>query len=155
MAVADRHRHLDDVDVNLLGVAERLRPDGLHDAAAAEQVRNRAHLVLDHGFAGVPVALERRRHKGADQPAVDEEHQGGRGALRLDARAQQRRAAHEGLGPGRQDAERGDRLRNLSARQRHGDEQGEEDGAHAGGHRPGDAGGVSGTSGPSAVIAAT
>ena len=35
VAVGDRHRHLHDVDVDVLGVADRLRAHGLHDARAA------------------------------------------------------------------------------------------------------------------------
>ena len=86
--VADRDRHLHDLDTDVLAVRERLGPQRLDHASAANERRNGTDLMLCHGDTSIPVAFIRRRRQHADLPPVDEEADGRGRGRRLDARAQ-------------------------------------------------------------------
>ena len=167
-AVAHGDGDLHDVHVDALGVADRFRAHRLHDASAAFERGDGAHLMLGDRGAGVPVALEGNFRERAGLSAVDEEGESGNGLHRIDLRAQQRRAADVRFVARREDRQlRSLRRRGLDVLRRrlHADRRGRRHG------EPGDRSGeeqaasdhlriaspdsVSGTSGPPAVAAAT
>ena len=82
--VADRHRHLDDVDVDPFGVADRLGPHRVDEPLAALERGDGAHLVLRDRRPRVPLALERQPGQRARLPAVDEEGERGDPVWRVD-----------------------------------------------------------------------
>ena len=158
LLIGHSDRHLDDVHVDLLGKAEGLRAHGPDDAAALQQVRHGAHLMFLDRAAGVPVALKGLRVDRAHVAAIHEEHERRRRAVGLDAGAQPRATAQVGVGIGRLDAQLRLGLRRLRPRvtrrraDRNREARGKRDRVLHGCDKCED---VSGTSGPSAVMAAT
>ncbi len=149
---------LDDVDVDLLGDAKALGPDGAGEAASVGEVRQYPDLPLDDILTGVPVALERRAVHHAHFAAVDEERELRRRARRLDDGAQHDRSGQVRFGVGITDLEHFKRPRGSGWRLCHEDSaqsRPDDRAEHAcGHHRHRAAAAVTGTSGPPTAAAA-